>query len=100
VGVFPEEEKVEQKVPGGPQAPSYEELNLRLSKASPGAYRSYIMNNVSCCAYLCMWSLCTTCRVLFGDVIGCIVVPFHMYPCCRCITFIRLDVLCLVDSHR
>jgi hypothetical protein len=43
-------------------------LIQRLSKASPGAYRSYRMNNVSCFAYLCMCSLCTTCRVLYdGD---------------------------------
>jgi hypothetical protein len=29
-------------------------LTQRLSKASPGAYRSYIMNNVSCFTYLSM----------------------------------------------
>jgi hypothetical protein len=33
-------------------------------------------------------------------VIGCMVLSFHMYPCSRCITFTRLDVLCLVDRHR
>jgi hypothetical protein len=34
-GVFPVEEKVEQEVPGGPQAPSYEELNLALEQGKP-----------------------------------------------------------------
>jgi hypothetical protein len=35
VGVFPKEEKVEQEVLGGPQAPSSEELNLSLEQGKP-----------------------------------------------------------------
>jgi hypothetical protein len=34
-GVFPEEGKVEQEVPGGPQAPSCEELNVALEQGKP-----------------------------------------------------------------
>jgi hypothetical protein len=34
-GVFPEEEKVEQEVLGGPQAPSCEELNPTLEQGKP-----------------------------------------------------------------
>jgi hypothetical protein len=34
-GAFPEEEKVEQEVFGGPQAPSCEELNLELEQGKP-----------------------------------------------------------------
>jgi hypothetical protein len=33
-GVFPEDDKVEQEVPGGPQAPSCEELNPMLEQGS------------------------------------------------------------------
>jgi hypothetical protein len=35
---------------------------------------------------------------LDGVVIGCIVVPFHMYPCFRSIYVYQLDVLCVVDT--
>jgi hypothetical protein len=35
MGVFPEEEKVEQEVPGGPQVPSSEELNPTLEQGKP-----------------------------------------------------------------
>jgi hypothetical protein len=35
VGVFPKEEKVEQQVLGGPQAPSYEELNPSFEQGQP-----------------------------------------------------------------
>jgi hypothetical protein len=38
------------------------------------------------------------CMVLFdGDRLHGNTLPF--YPCCRCISFIRLDMLCLVDIH-
>jgi hypothetical protein len=33
-------------------------------------------------------------------VIGCMVVPFRISPCCRCIYLLRLDVLGVVDSHQ
>jgi hypothetical protein len=33
--VFPKEEKVEQEVPGGPHAPSCEELNPTLEQGKP-----------------------------------------------------------------
>jgi hypothetical protein len=43
-------------------------------------------------------ALCTTYRVLYdGDRLHDSTLPY--YPYCRYITFIRLDVLCLVDSH-
>jgi hypothetical protein len=74
-------------------------LTRCLSKASPGAYRSYRMNYVSCFTFLYMCCLCTTCRVLYdGDRLHGNTLMY--YPCSRCITFLRLDVLCLVDSHR
>jgi hypothetical protein len=34
-GVLSEEEKVEQEVPGGPQASSCEELNLTIEQGKP-----------------------------------------------------------------
>jgi hypothetical protein len=34
-GVFPEEEKVEQEVTGGPQATCFEELNPTLEQGKP-----------------------------------------------------------------
>jgi hypothetical protein len=34
-GVFPEVEMVEQELPGGPQAPCYEELNPALEQGKP-----------------------------------------------------------------
>jgi hypothetical protein len=34
---------------------------------------------------------------LDDDMIGCMVEPFHMYPCFRCIYVYWLDMLCLVD---
>jgi hypothetical protein len=53
-GAFPEEEKVEQEVLGGSQAPSCEALNPVLKKGKPGAYRSYRVINMTCFTYLCM----------------------------------------------
>jgi hypothetical protein len=35
VGVFPEEKKVEQEIPGGPQALSCEELNPAVEQGKP-----------------------------------------------------------------
>jgi hypothetical protein len=52
-------------------------LTFPLSKASPGAYSNY-RNIMMCLLYfLCMCCLYTTCRVLYGDVISCMVAPFH-----------------------
>jgi hypothetical protein len=58
------------------------------------------MQIMSLVYFICMCWLFTTCMVFYDDVIGCMLVSFHRYPCCRCITLMRLDVLCLVDSHR
>jgi hypothetical protein len=74
-------------------------LTWRLSKARPSAYRSYRLNDVSCFPFLCMCCLCTMCTVLYDiDRLHGSTLPY--YPCCRCVTFLQLDVLCLVDSHR
>jgi hypothetical protein len=65
MGVFSEEEKVEQEVFDGPQASNCKQLNQRLSKASLGAYSSYRMQMM--CLALIIYAcdiLCTTCRVL------------------------------------
>jgi hypothetical protein len=44
-GLVSEEEKVEQEVPGGPQATSFEEPNPE--KVSPDAYSAY-RSNMTC----------------------------------------------------
>jgi hypothetical protein len=55
-------------------------LTQRLSKVSPGAYRSYRINNVSYFTYLCMCLLCITCKVMYvGDMLHGSTLPF--YPC-------------------
>jgi hypothetical protein len=62
-------------------------VTQRLSKASPGVYRSYRMINMTCFIYLaCVdYVLCVgSCMI----VISCMVVLFHMYPCCKCFTFL------------
>jgi hypothetical protein len=47
VGVFLKEEKVEQEEFGGPQAQVVRSLTRCQSKASPGTYSTYRINNVS-----------------------------------------------------
>jgi hypothetical protein len=64
-------------------------LTWRLSKASPGVYRSYRMNNMSC------WLIfaCVYCALCVGScvmVLGCMVVPF-LY------VILVIDVLPLYD---
>jgi hypothetical protein len=61
-------------------------LIRRSSKANPGAYRSYRVNNVSCFAYLCMWRLCTMCRILYdgdrlhGSTLTYVILDIDVFP--------------------
>jgi hypothetical protein len=64
-------------------------LTRRWSKASPGAYSSHRMLT---CVFFYFSMHAVYCALCIGsldddDVIGCMVAPFHISPCCRCLTF-------------
>jgi hypothetical protein len=54
-------------------------------------------NNESCLLYMHVMYCALLIGFLDEDVIGCMVVPFLMYPYFRSIYVYRLDVLCLID---
>jgi hypothetical protein len=53
MGVFSNDEMVEQEGFGGPHAPVLRSVTHRWSKASPGAYSSYRRINMTYFIYLC-----------------------------------------------
>jgi hypothetical protein len=95
VGGFPQE----KEVVAVPHEAS-RMLTFSFEQGKPRAYSTYRNAILSLFYFKCMCGLCTMCRVLYDDVIGCILVPFHIYHCFKSIYLYRLDVLCLVDSHR
>jgi hypothetical protein len=61
--------------------------SLTLSKASPGAYSTYRNVILSLLYFSIHVMYCALCiRFLYDIGISCMLVPFCMYPCCRCIT--------------
>jgi hypothetical protein len=75
-------------------------LTRRWRKASPDAYSTNRINNVSCFTLIACDVLCTTCRVLFddGDRLHGSTLLYTILDVT--VLLLRLDVLCLVDSHR
>jgi hypothetical protein len=74
--------------------------NFLLSMASPGAFSTYRLNIVSYFTLIACDVLCSMCRVLFddGDRLHGSTLPYAILDID--VLLLRLDVLCIVDSHR
>jgi hypothetical protein len=100
VEVFLKEEKWNMRFPEVHKSQVVRSLPHHWSKASPGAYSTNRLNNVSCFTSNACDVLCTMCRVLFddGDRLHGSTLSYTILDVV--VLLLRLDVLCLVDSHR
>jgi hypothetical protein len=75
-------------------------ITHRWSKVSPSAYSTNRLNIVSFFTLIACDVLCTTCRVLFDDSnrLHGSTLPYIILNVV--VLLLRLDVLCVVDSHR
>jgi hypothetical protein len=82
IGGFPKEKEAIVVEPVGQPCEAPWIITFCLSKASPDPYSIYRMDIESCFLISMHVMYCALC-VGFLDygVIGCMVVPFHMYPC-------------------
>jgi hypothetical protein len=80
VGGFPQEKELVVADLGGQPHEALQILTVPFSKASPGAYSTY-RNVILCFLYFSMHVLYCALHIGFLNevVIGCMVVPFHMY---------------------